>query len=314
MQKLKRSIYYCFTVAIIGYLGIYVVTHWKEIKGISNFSVSIIILMYLITLAAAFNSGLASKILLNSFHAKVKFWDMFHLYNSSILLNYLPFKFGTLFRASYLKKNAGLKYARFGTFFVYQTLIMVFSISVLGLFVLFFVYSLSSMATRVLFILFIIFFLGSFVLLFIRVPLFRKKNKVTHILNDFLLGRSEIQKNTKILLLYAFMMGLNFISGAIRLAFIYEGLGQNTHIGGLLILGAAAYFSMFISITPGALGIKELALASAAEAIGIPLNIGMSAALLDRAIGFTFSFTIGGFSTFKLWKNNPLDFTDVKVE
>ncbi|MCK5580048.1 MAG: flippase-like domain-containing protein [Candidatus Omnitrophica bacterium] len=309
---LSSILKHCVAIAIICFLSLYLIKHWHALKSLSNFTFPKIALMYAITLAASFIAGLAAKILLSSLDTKVKLRDMILLYNTVSLLNYIPFKFGTLFRANYLKKHNNLKFAHFGTFFIYQILIMTFTISVLGSIILLSICNIHTWSVQILLAIFIMASIISFIFLFIHIPFLPHKNKLAHIINNFLKGRNNIIKNKKIIFVYAFLMNINFILGALRLSLIYESLGQNAHPAGFLILGAAGYLTMFISLTPGSLGIREIVLGSTSEVIGIPIRIGIPAALFDRLIAITFSFVIGGICTIILWNKNPKDFKRIK--
>ena len=83
------------------------------------------------------------------------------LQNAANLLNYVPMKFGTIFRANYLKRHYGLSYTKFSVFFVYLTLLMIATASAVGLLVLIFVYDIMKYETQVLAITFALLLIGS---------------------------------------------------------------------------------------------------------------------------------------------------------
>ncbi|MBA7643169.1 hypothetical protein ES703_50888 [subsurface metagenome] len=85
-------------------------------------------------------------------------------------------------------------------------------------------------------------------------------------------------------------------------------MGQNIHPAGYLVLGALGFVTMFVSLTPGSLGIRELVLGSGAIVLGIPLEVGVLAAMIDRAIALSWCFVIGGACTAWLWHKSPGDF------
>jgi len=75
-----------------------------------------------------------------------------------------------------------------------------------------------------------------------------------------------------------------------------------------LLLGTLGYLALFISLTPGALGIRELMLGFGAVVIAVPLEVGVLAAMIDRAIALGWSFVIGGACTAWLWHKSPTAF------
>lgn len=289
---------------LIGYL----VRNWGELKSLLSMSFSQLICLYLISTVGALVSGLNTIILLKSVGTQTKFWDMVILQNVVYLFNYVPMKLGTLFRANYLKKHYGLSYTHFSVFFVYLALIMTLTAPIVGIIVLLFLYPLNSWDVQVLLAVFTFSFIVSFILLFVPVPLPKGENKFSQMLKSFLAGRAEVIKNKKALLYNVLLMNVNFILSSARLGVIYYSLGQQVHPAGFLVLGAVGYFLMFVSITPGSIGIRELVLAATSLVIGIPFKVSVPAVMIDRAIAITYSFVIGGLCAIYLWHKSPQDF------
>ena len=195
---------------------------------------------------------------------------------------------------------------------MYLSLIMTFSAPVVGLTVLISVYGLESYGSQVLFAVFIISFILSSILVFVPVSVPKGNTRIMNILHNFFEGRKQIIKAKKTLFACALLMNINFVLSSIRLGIIYNSLGQNVHPAGFLILGASGYFVMFISLTPGAIGIRELVLGAAAVVLGVPLKIGIPAALIDRAIALSYSFVVGGGCAMYLWNRSPQDFKNLQ--
>ena len=305
---MKAFLKYSITLIISIFLVWYLVKHWNELKSLLDISLTKLIFLYVISAVGTLIGGISSMVLIKSLGTKTRFWDMVILQNAIFLLNYAPMKLGTIFRANYLKKHYGLSFARFGTFFMYLTFIMTFTAPATGTVALLAVYSVKKWEIQVLLFSFIASLIISFIFLFIPVPLPKGQNKLSTILRNFLHGRNDVIKNKKTLLYCAALMNINFILTAVRLAIIYYSLGQNVNPAGFLILGAVGYCLMFASITPGAIGIRELVLGAASVAIGVPLKVGIPAAIIDRAISITYSFIIGGICTIYLWRKCPEDF------
>jgi uncharacterized membrane protein YbhN (UPF0104 family) len=73
----------------------------------------------------------------------------------------------------------------------------------------------------------------------------------------------------------------------------------------MLVLGSLAFVSMFVSLTPGALGLRELALWAGAVALNVPPVAGATAPVIDRAVALTWSFLVGGPCALWLWRKYP---------
>jgi len=74
------------------------------------------------------------------------------------------------------------------------------------------------------------------------------------------------------------------------------------------MLGSLSFVILFISLTPGSLGIRELVLGFGAVVVGMPLEVGVLAAIIDRAVIIIYVFILGGICTGWLWYKSPTDF------
>jgi len=293
---------------IIVFLLWYLSRHWSDVKALLKLTPMALLLVYLVSFLGVLNSAYIVQCLLKTLKVKTFFWDMFLLQNATYLLNYTPLKFGTVFRANYLKSHCGLSYAHFGTFFVYLSLLMTAAASTVGLTVLVTVYGLGEYETRVLFIAFLAALVLSFFLAFIPLPIPTSHNKSSTAIRNFLTGRHQVTHNKRALVICAVLLAGNFVLSSVRLGIIYNSMGRGIHPAGYLVLGALGFVTMFVSFTPGALGIRELVLGSGAVALGIPLEVGVLAAMIDRAIALSWSFVVGGACTSWLWSKSPGDF------
>ena len=105
---------------------------------------------------------------------------------------------------------------------------------------------------------------------------------------------------------------LSFVLTSIRLWIIFRGLGYEIDAEGYLVLGATGFAAAIMGLTPGALGIRELLLGGSSVMLGIPLEIGLTAAMFDRAIMLSWTFVVGGACTVWFWIKYPSDFRKAK--
>ncbi|MDD5459190.1 MAG: lysylphosphatidylglycerol synthase transmembrane domain-containing protein [Phycisphaerae bacterium] len=312
----KKMIRYIKNIAaflIIAFLLWYLKRNWLELKAIMRLSAWDITFIFTISVFGVFNTAFVHKILLNGFGIRAKFWDMFLLQNASYLLNYAPMKFGTLFKASFLKKHYNLGYLKFTVFFMYLTFVMILTTSLVGLFSLLLKYDIHSVEVKVLMLVYFLFLVISSILIFVPISLPDTNNIIVKKLKIFFEARSELIAYKKNLFYSVALLNLNYLLTAVRLGIIFNSLDQNIHPAGYLILGSVGYFLMFISLTPGALGIREIVIGAASVVIGLPLNIGILAAVIDRAVMIIYSFIIGGFCSIYLWRKSPEDFENVNI-
>lgn len=310
MAKLFKNI---LGIVITAILLWYLVRHWDQTKELLRLSVLELALIYFVALVGVLNSALVDKIILKPMGVSAMYSDMLLLQNASLLLNYAPMKFGTLFRANYFKKHYGLKYSHFGVFSLYLAFILSTAASAIGVIVMVFVYGLADIQRQILTVVFTVCGAASLLLIVVPLPVPKSSAKIMVVLRDFIIGRKTITSDTKTVCLATFFLFLNFVLTAVRLAIIYHSMGKDIHPAGYLILGALGYVMMFISLTPGAIGIREVVLGAGATVLGISFEVGITAAMIDRAVALAWSFLIGGICTAIIWHKSPSDFKETKT-
>ncbi|MBA7618951.1 hypothetical protein ES703_26283 [subsurface metagenome] len=305
MSKWLKNI---LALIILGFLLWYLARHWGQLKALLKLRPAQLFVMYCLWFLLSLSSARVVQYLLNALKTRTGFWDLVRLQNAATLLNYAPMKFGTLFRANYLKRHYGLSYAHFATFFLYITFLTTAMAAIIGLGVLLIVYGLDGYENKILAVIFAITIIGSLLFLFIPLPIPAGQGRLSSTLRNFLSGRSQVSKERKTILVAAAYLVVNFFLAAVRLWIIYNSMGKNIHVGGYLILGALGFVVLFIGLTPGALGVRELVLGFGAVVLGIPLEVGILAAMIDRAIIISYTFVTGGVCTVWLWRKSAADF------
>ena len=295
---------------ILAFLVWYLAGNWGQLKKLLKLSPAELFVMYCLWFLLSLSSARVVQCLLNGLKTKTRFWDMVRLHNATILLNYAPMKFGTLFRANYLKRHYGLSYAHFATFFLYIMFLMTSTAAIIGLAVLVAIYGLGGHEKKVLALVFAITIIVSLLFLFVPLPIPAGQGRLSTILRNFLSGRSQVSKQRKTILIAVAYLVVNFFLAALRLWIIYNSMGKSIHPGGCLILGALGFVVLFVALTPGSLGIRELVLGFGAVVLGMPLEVGLLAAMIDRAIIISYAFVVGGVCSVWIWHKSPADFKE----
>lgn len=303
-----RWLKHLLAFAIIGLLLWYLARQWDDLKGLVNLGPSTLAALFAATAAGALVGSYTVRSLIAAFGIRTGFWEMFHLNNATILLNYMPMKLGTLYRANYLKRHYGLLYTHFTVLFVSLLILMTIAASVSGVIVLWTVYDPNRHETFLLTMIFSAFLLFSLLLAFIPFPVVEGTNRLTIALRNVALGRKMMTEDLGKLAVNMVLTAGCFLSASVQIGIVYYSLGQNIHPAGFLVLGAIANITMFLGITPGSLGLRELALALGAVALGVDFSVGSLAAVIDRAVALVWSFTVGGGSVLYLWNQSPQDF------
>jgi uncharacterized membrane protein YbhN (UPF0104 family) len=295
---------------ILGFLLWYLARHWEELKALLKLSPGQLFVIYCLWFLLSLITARVVQCLLNALKTRTGFWDMVRLQIATVLLNYAPMKFGTLFRANYLKRHYGLSYAHFATFFLYITFLLVATATIIGLAVLVTIYGLGEYENKVLALVFAITIIVSLLFLFVPLPIPSGQGRLSSTLRNFLTGRRQVSKERKTIVTATALLLVVFFLAAVRLWIIYNSMGKSIHVGGYLILGALDFVVLFIALTPGSLGIRELVLGFGAVVLGIPLEVGILAAMIDRAIIISYVFVVGGICTIWLWRRSPADFKE----
>lgn len=295
-------------LVIIVFLLWYLAKHWQDVRALLKLNGFELAVIYFVSFIGILNSAVVVRAILKPMGIRALFLDMVLLQNASLLLNYVPMKFGTLFMANYLKRHYGLKYSQFGTFSVYLTLLLSIAASFTGIIALVFIYGLADVQKQILAGVFLVCFIASVFLMFVSLPVPKGTSRLAIVLRDFLIGRKAVAQDTKALFVAGFFLLFNFVLTSIRLAVIYHSMNVKVHPAGFLVLGALGFILMFINITPGALGIREAVLGAGAVVLGVPLEAGITAAIIDRAITLSWAFVVGGACVGWLWHKSPADF------
>lgn len=295
-------------LVIIIFLLWYLAEHWQDVRALLKLNGFELAVIYLLCLAGILDSAVVVMAILRPMGIRVFFFDMVLLQNAGLLLNYVPMKFGTFFMANYLKRHYKLKYSYYGTFAVYLTLILSAVASLTGMIVMVFVYGTGDYQRQILTAVFLICFFASCFLLFLPLPVPKGSSKLAIVLRDFLTSRGTLMWDAKVLLSVEVLLFFNFVFASVRLAVIYYSMGVHIHPAGFLVLGVLGYITMFVNITPGSLGIREAVLGAGAVVLGVPLEAGFTAAIIDRAIALSWAFVVGGACAGWLWHKSPADF------
>jgi len=184
-------------IIILTFLLAYLATHHQELKALLKLSAGQLIMMYLLCFLISVAGVPVVRSLLDALETKTGFGDMLILNNAALLLNYAPMKFGTVFRANYLKRHCGLSYAHFATFFLYITFLMTLIAAVVGLAVLGGVYGLAGYESRILAGIFVVTIIGSLIFLLIPLPTPKGDGRTSTALRTFIDGRTQISKQRK---------------------------------------------------------------------------------------------------------------------
>jgi glycosyltransferase involved in cell wall biosynthesis len=221
---------------------------------------------------------------------------------------FLPFRAGMGGSAVYLKKKHGLRYSSFATTIAGSYIINFFVIGILGLLSMLVIYLKTSTFSIIVALAFMSLSFGSILaisstrLVTKLIPFKGLKEKVLSVVE----GWNIISKSPRRVAIMSLITAINSIVIATLLYFQFKFLGIVKTTGEIIdiwdniFLSSFSVLSIFLNITPSALGIKELLFAFASQVINIRAQDAVVASVLDRIVGATLLLIIGPLSIFFL--------------
>lgn len=290
---MKKLLKITLSLAVLAYLLWYLIGRWQNLMALFRLTPLELVFLALLAVTGTTVGTLTVQVLMAGLGTPTRFTDMYMLHNATVLLNYLPFKFGSVFRANFLKRRYGFPYTRFAVFFLYLNIFTAMVASAMALIALMTVYGFAANENIIMAVLFGAIVILSIVVCVAPLPHFLIEHRLGRIVMRLLNARADLARRPKILLSTSVLLVLNFLISAARLAIIYHSAGLDIHPAGFLILGALGFACLFLGLTPGGLGIREIVLGFGVSVMGIPFETGLLTAMIDRAILMAWSFSVG---------------------
>ncbi len=267
------------------------IDEFKQLKVVN--AVYITPLFFLFTLLLI-NDGLISKYLLESFNIKLKFKEWFGLSVINTAGNYLTaLRGGAVARAIYLKKIHQLSYSYFLSTLAGIYIIIFLVYSFIGLLTMAFLYYSLEIFNVLIFVVFLAVFLSLLGIVFFSPKIKKTKysfiNKFVNVINGWYL----IKSNRKLLVFIGFISLVNLAIMVSGLLLEFKVFNIEIALSSVLFLTIVSTLSLFISITPGALGIREAIVVFTATVVNIPVSQMLAVSILDRVISLAVIFILG---------------------
>ncbi|MFH1972229.1 MAG: lysylphosphatidylglycerol synthase transmembrane domain-containing protein [archaeon] len=284
-MKIKKIIWPVISIIIILAFGYIIYQNFAEFSKILDYPWIILILVLLSSIGFFFN-GMKIKFLVKNFGVDLGVMESYWLSVVTSLGNYLtPFRGGAALRAYYLKKKYQFSYIDFFVTMAGTYVIILFVTAILGLICLLVMYLLNIPTPKE----FIILFLGILVLtilvLFVKIPhKINSSNFILRKISKVIKGWNLIKKDKKLILKVGLMDTFCYVIVILKVYILFEVLDQGISFISSTLLGLIHGISTLITITPAALGIREVAIAYSAELLGIGLNVGAVVSIIDRVI------------------------------
>ena len=311
MRKWLKSV---IGLLILGFLLCYLWSRRDQMTGLFNFQSYQILSLYLLVTFDTLNTARMVQVLVGRFQSRIKLVRMAVLQSSVMLLNYVPMKFGTVFQAHHLKTFYGLSYSGSVAIFAYRMFITALITGLFGFVTLCVGYGVASYEAAVLAVVFGLLFVVSLIGLFFPVSIPGSSNRFLAKLQYLFDQKNRLSRQKGLFVTCIVHLSVGFGITSCRFLVIYKSLGYDLSFVEGLFLGTVGAGAVLLGLTPGGLGLRELLLSAVSTLLDIPMEIGVLAAMLDRAVLFSWEFTVGGVSALWLWNKDSTDFKKAKEE
>lgn len=305
----KQSLMILFTVCVIIASGYYLSQNIQDFEILLKLKYWQVIVMVGLNMAGLVINGLYSWYLYKQFGLKLGKAECIALATATSFGNtFLPFRAGIGLTAVYLKKKHKFSYSTFASTIAGSYVISFFVIGILGLLSMLIIYIVTSTFNLFVALAFLGLSVGSVLavsstkLVVKLIPLEGLRNKVLSVVE----GWSIISKSPKRVMMMSLITMLNsvVISFLLYSQFNFLGIlksdGKWVQIWESIFLSSFSVLSIFLNITPSALGIKEVLFAFASQVINIRAQDAIVASVLDRIVNASVLLLAGPISLFIL--------------
>jgi uncharacterized membrane protein YbhN (UPF0104 family) len=297
MRIFRAILAYVLAVGLIAYACVWTAQNWEKVSKALELSPGYLAALAPLAMISILLIGLMNQLLASHLGAPLPALEWMSLGFASTLANYvLPLRAGMALRAGYYKRRMNLPLANFASAMAvsYVMTALANALIVLGVLAWFsrtggpFSAPLLWGAAGV--SLLCVLVLG----LSLKTPESRAGSGIVAFLVRVHAGWNLLRQSPWLL---AKTFGLSAAGTALcaaELWIAFAAIGHSISPAGCLLIGALAALSMFISLTPASLGIREAAIVFSGLAIGVPPEVTLFAGALDRAVSI---FVVVGIGT-----------------
>jgi uncharacterized membrane protein YbhN (UPF0104 family) len=234
------------------------------------------------------------------------FGEGFLLTGAGFLLNHLPFNAGLVMRATVLKRDHALPYASYLSLVSVNALVNIAVAAVLGLTTVALRKPFEPASALPLLGVFGAMLVGA--ILGLSIPpawIPTGQSFLLRRLGVFVQGSAKVRGNALQLAWLACLACTKIIVAGVRMWICFGALGADVSVLSLGLLASMTIVFSLVNITPGNLGLRELALAAIATELGSSYAVGMAAASIDRVVLLIYTVVAGVPGLFTLRRRGP---------
>lgn len=246
-------------------------------------------------------SALLVRKLLQIFQVKLSFWEAVGLVFLSGMGNYLaPYVGGWGLKAAYLKSRHKFPLSYFASIVGGTALLSLSINALLGLMVLVYLVMAKGVFNLIIFILLLAPLLLTGIIIFLPAGQIKSQNRFLVKINRIWEGWKKLSEKPRDLAILAFLTFLIAVLGVICLYIAFRVVSENISPANAIIISALTALSQLMQIAPAGLGISELVIIFTSRALGEVMVIGVSVAIIRRAVATVVILVGGGIASIAL--------------
>lgn len=315
-QSVKQHLLKILMILILVGCVIYLKNNFRDFGLILTLTFWQILILSGFNLVLLFINGIFSWYLYKQFDIKLGKVEAIALAVATSFGNtFLPFRAGMGGVAIYLKKRHGLSYSYFASTIAGVYIINFFIVGFLGLISMLILYLTNGVFSIIVAIAFLGLSSGAILsitasnILFRFIPLPGLKVKFNMVIEGWHI-LAKVPRNIIIMGLITLLNSIT-VGGLLLYQFKFLGIvksdGTIVKIWDTIFLSSFSVLSIFLNITPSALGIKEGFLAFASQVINISAQNAIIVSVLDRIIGVSVLLVLGPLSFYYLKKTRKIN-------
>lgn len=272
------------TLVVVGALGALLYRERELVANALSMEPRPLLLILVFTLAAWIANAFAQGAILRALGRPLPFLEVFALHVGGGLLNHLPMRPGTLYRAHFLKERTGLLYSHFASFTAVNALVPIGTAALMSALALVLNHDARDRDTLLLLGLLLMLALSCAVVLFVPLPQLPGSSRIARIWNELLVGRSTIARYPRAFAVVVACHAASVVFVALRYLGAYAVLDVDIAFSALIVLGSAAKVTTLLSVTPGGIGIQEFTAAATGKLFGVEFALSVVAGSVLRAV------------------------------
>ena len=305
LKKYRQHISIVLGLIFAGLIVYYIIANYKDFSSLTIVNFWLLGVIFVSVLVRNFSTGLVMDTVLRPLGVHLSLTESFGLANLTRLINQiLPGKVGIVMRSVYLKKKHGLSYASFSSSFAASQVVLYLISSLLGIAAFFMVQSENKDLSQ-----WFLYGLVAAVLVlasFLLMPRTFTRNIKHNRINKAIEGWYSIRADRSGLWSLALSSLLFIASSTIIMYSSFNSLGVEISLWMALFFSSINIINALIAITPAGFGISEGIIVLLAVSAGIPVSVGLAAALLQRVITFFAVVIVAPYYSSKLFGLTPL--------